>query len=221
MKSLSYLLLFLPFFIFGQKFSAKLNSDFEKGVCECLNNSPEKSINTVGQCIDNWTNKYSSEFSKFIDFNSSVNPQEQFNQIITEFIALNHENMILNCHTIGDIMENLRKKHYESEKKSYQSLHIDELNQNVKNNESSLLTRAKYYFYQNDFDKAEADFNEIIKTNPVNEKAIYFLGIINEFNGNYQKAIELYNQLIKISRNETYLNDIYLVKRKINQSQKN
>jgi len=219
MNSISVLFLLLfSSILFSQKFSDQLNTDFENEVCDCLGHSPEQSLNTVGQCIDNWTNKYGSKFTEYIDFNSKTDPQKQFNKIATEFIRQNRENLIINCEGVSNILETLRTQLFESDKKNYETFDINKLNEIVETDQSteSLLTRAKYYFYHSDFDKAETDFREILKTNPEDQKAIYFLGRIYESQKNYQKAIDLYQQLVEITRDETYLNDIYLVKRKMN-----
>lgn len=215
MKSLPFLFMLFSAVLSGQKFSDELNSEFESGVCECLGNSPQKTLNTVGQCIDNWTNKYGAKFNEYIDFNSKTEPQKQFDAIATEFIRQNIENLTVNCDGIANIMENLRAQLYEADKKNYETLDLNELNKNVKADRSALLTRAKYYFYHQDLEEAGSDFQEILKSNPNDEKALYFLGRINESEKNYQEAIEYYRQLIKITGDETYKSDIYLVKRKI------
>lgn len=221
MNSISVLFLLLfSSILFSQKFSDQLNIDFENEVCDCLGNSPEQSLNTVGQCIDNWTNKYGSKFTEYIDFNSKTDPQKQFNKIATEFIRQNRENLIINCNGVSNILETLRTQLFESDKKNYETLDINELNKMIEADQSteSLLTRAKYYFYHNDFDKAKTDFRKILETNPENQKAIYFLGRIYESQNNYLGAIDYYQQLIKITRDETYLSDIYLVKKKMKDS---
>jgi|GEM_PF-1705921 len=207
----------------GQKFPDELNDNFQKEVCTCLNNSPQKTMDTAGACIDNWITRYSSKFTSYIDFNSKKKPEEQFNEIAAKFIRQNRENLVVNCDEVCEILKSLREQLLDRDKKNYESIGLDSLNNNYDNQEDVefLLTRGKYYFYHSDFENAEKDFNEILKSNPKDEKAVYFLGLINEFTGNYQKAIDYYTQLIEITKEETYLYDIYLAKKKMKENSKN
>jgi len=218
MKQVFVLIIILSFVsLSGQEFPDELNNGFQQEVCDCLNNSPQKKMETAGACIDNWITKYSAKFNSYIDFNSKKNPQEQFSEIAVKFIRQNRENLIVNCGEITEILRAVRKKLLENDKKNYESIDLDSINKSIDNKEDNnfLLTRAKYYFFHDEWDRSKADFNKILESDPQNDKAVYFLGLINELTGNYREAVDLYHQLIDITKDETYLNDIYIVKRKM------
>src|SRR5690606_6885457 len=113
-----------------------------------------KSYNVAGECINKWVNGNYKKFEPYMDF-SQEDPKMQFDKVLQKFSNKNKEPLFMNCSHISDLFIAEQKKLFDEDKLEYLDIDIDKLNKDLEQTKNAeiLFIRAKYYFYQNDFDK--------------------------------------------------------------------
>ncbi|MCL1971594.1 MAG: tetratricopeptide repeat protein [Endomicrobia bacterium] len=66
------------------------------------------------------------------------------------------------------------------------------------NNETELMELGKFYFLNNKYDEAIAEFKKVIVMNPNNAEAYYNIGLIKETNNDFDGAKKMYIKALNI-----------------------
>lgn len=75
-------------------------------------------------------------------------------------------------------------------------------------NINELFGQATKYHQNNQLDIAKQFYQRILQLSPEHPDALHLLGVVNSQQGNYQEAISLINQAIKINRHPMYFNNL-------------
>ena len=66
-------------------------------------------------------------------------------------------------------------------------------------NETALMEMGKFYFMNNKYDQAVAEFKKVLELNPNNAEAYYNIGLINETSNNTDEAKKMYSKVLSIN----------------------
>ncbi|MCL2799024.1 MAG: tetratricopeptide repeat protein [Endomicrobia bacterium] len=69
---------------------------------------------------------------------------------------------------------------------------------NIKN-ETDLMEMGKFYFLNNKYDEAVAEFKKVLELNTNNAEAYYNIGLINETSNNTDEAKKMYSKALSIN----------------------
>ncbi|MDR2860688.1 MAG: tetratricopeptide repeat protein [Elusimicrobiota bacterium] len=68
----------------------------------------------------------------------------------------------------------------------------------VVSRENQLMDIGKFYFLNNKFEEAVAEFKKVLEINPSNAEAYYNIGLINESSNKLEEAKEMYARALQI-----------------------
>ena len=70
---------------------------------------------------------------------------------------------------------------------------------NNTNNEIAHMELGKFYFINNKYDEAVAEFQKVLEINKSNAEAYYNIGLINETSNNIDEAKKMYSKALAIN----------------------
>ncbi len=62
-----------------------------------------------------------------------------------------------------------------------------------------LIEEAKFYILNNRFEEAEKYLKKILKDNPENPDALFYMGLLNEMLNRFTEAREYYEKVLSVS----------------------
>lgn len=124
--------------------------------------------------------------------------------------------LIQNCDTYYEFFNSIREDSLISQKDDFSQSKIDSLTSLINENKTTdlLLKRGTAYLYLQKLKKAERDYSESLKIDDTNIKIMLLLGWTKEKQGNYHKAIKIYEKALALSNQQEIILFIELAKRK-------
>jgi tetratricopeptide (TPR) repeat protein len=198
--------------LYGQDFKVELG---EK-ICECFEREKEIKESTLTSCFTDNAVYFETELEKMIDKTSDVSEYEQGKILGRQLFFDMQNSLIQNCDLYYEFFDNMREESRIAMKDVFSQSTIDSLDILITENKTTelLWERGNAYFYQNKLEKAEKDYTECIEINNNHIQSLFFLGWVNERQGNFTKAIELYEKIIALTNNEEIILFLELAKRK-------
>jgi tetratricopeptide (TPR) repeat protein len=211
-----YKILFILLFLSTSSYGQELKEKLAKDVCQCLNEAEEIDLKTFTACFSSNMMNYQEEIEKLIDKNSTLSEYEQGRIWGQKLFFEMQASLIHNCDAYYNLFQRLRTESILSMKKRYTQQVIDSIDRVLAENKSIelMMERGNAYFVKDQFKEAKEQYYECLGLNPDNAQSYFFLGWVEEAQGNYQEAIELYEKAFKSTERQEILIFVELVKRK-------
>lgn len=74
----------------------------------------------------------------------------------------------------------------------------EEIIKTAAKNEADHMELGKFYFLNNKYDEAVAEFKKVLELNPSNAEAYYNIGLINESSNKTDEAKEMYSKALSL-----------------------
>ena len=207
-----FLILFLSFIsLQAQDFKVKLSQD----VCDCFSKSDKKQ-DALEACFTNNIINYQADLEKLIDKNSEISQYEQGQQLGVKVFFEMQQALIQNCDDYFEYFDRLRNESFEDMQKNYGPDNIASLDFQISKNRTAelLWERGNAYFASSNFNKAKTSYQESLQLDPNYIQSVFFLGWVNEKAGDYNRAIKLYQQVLRRTGKQEIILFIELARRK-------
>ncbi|WP_324028196.1 tetratricopeptide repeat protein [Maribacter sp. BPC-D8] len=197
--------------------SQTLNEKIYETTCECFNTTENLDRLTSESCYDKSVSQYETEIRELIDEGSEISIQEQAESLGYKIKSESFEYLIFNCEVYFNYMVDVKEKAFVNFKSSITLEKIDSINELIlkKRTLELLWERGNYLFVNGELERAEKDYLECLDINPNYYPASFFLGWLNERKGNYDKAIELYENLLDSTDMKAVKINLAIVKQKL------
>jgi tetratricopeptide (TPR) repeat protein len=220
------------FVIINYGFGQSLTERFYPEVCDCFeNNYSEENLdlNLLGKCFDLSSEDSQKELEDYMrqeldstDLNLSYDEGLKVGQKIGQqlFDEL-QEPLVNNCDSYYKFLIDCKKLTLKNMSKGVSKKEADSLSIIIKNGNWTSETMWQMGSYQlglGNLKNAKDNFTKSLEKNPLHPPSLFFMGIVNDTEGDYEKAIDRYNQVMIQEENSlTFLVRMFLevAKRKV------
>lgn len=221
MKNIAFIFLFLfPLIGFGQEIPEELKSSYTDNFCTCYDQLRDLDDQKFITCLEEKNLPLQDDI--FIAFNKTeFSTLEEFG----EFLMIScYEKIFMNCDNFYNDLKNKVFSALDQEKKNFGEIDVQKLNDDIQNNpnEPSLyFLKGLNYFKLGDNKSAEENLLKSNELMPDNMQGNYILALVSELNGNYERAMTLFDDLYKNTKENSFLFNYYIAKRQFLESFKN
>ena len=213
-------------------FGQSLTERFYPKVCKCFedNYSAEKlDLNLLGKCFDLSSDEDLNELEEYmkqeldstelsLSYEDGLKAGEKMGQQLFDELQ---EPLVNNCDSYYRFLIDCKKVTLDNMSKGISKKEADSLSAIIKNGdwtEEVMWKMGSYQLGLGNLKKAKDNFNQSLDKNPQYLPSIFFLGIVNDAEGDYTKAIDRYNQVMSKEENSlTFIVRMFLevAKRKV------
>lgn len=230
-KIISLSFIFLLFSL-NNCFGQSLTERFYPKVCKCFedNYSAEKlDLNLLGKCFDLSSDEDLNELEEYmkqeldstelsLSYEDGLKAGEKMGQQLFDELQ---EPLVNNCDSYYRFLIDCKKVTLDNMSKGISKKEADSLSAIIKNGdwtEEVMWKMGSYQLGLGNLKEAKNNFNQSLDKNPQYLPSIFFLGIVNDAEGDYRKAIDRYNQVMSKEENSlTFIVRMFLevAKRKV------
>lgn len=213
-------------------FGQSLAERFYPNVCDCFEQnftSDNFNINLLGKCFDLSSEENQKELEDYmlqeldstalnLSYEDGLKMGEKIGQQLFDDLQ---EPLVNNCDSYYKFLLECKKTTLKNMSKGISRKEADSLSSIIKNGGWTVETMWKMGSYElglGNLKKAKENFNKSLEKNPLHLPSIFFLGIVNDTEEDYQKAIDRYNQVMAEEENSmTFIVRMFLevAKRKV------
>ncbi len=184
-------------------------------VCECTEKNVNENPDLISECISNGLASQSDKMKEYVaerkekegdTFDMEAYRSQTFYDV--------QKKLIWNCDAYFHFVDFMRTFPLEQYASELPDNYLDSLDTKMKENPDANLyaDRASYYFVVENMKSAKSDCKQCLKMDPANKGCLFLMAWIHEKNGDFDEAIEAYENMKNFDKSEgaSQIIDIYV-----------